>query len=456
VTRVESRNPATGEVLLQAPGAGEEAVGRAVAAARAAAPAWARTPVAQRAAALRRFAGLLEADPEPLAALITAEVGKLRADADGEVAWTALTARWYADHPPAAEQVGGALVVRRPLGVVAAITPWNVPLVTPAWKWLPALMAGNAVIWKPSELASATAIAAHERLREAGLPPGIIQVLPGDGQTGRALCEHPGVDGILFTGSTAVGKAIAAVASRRVARVGLELGGINPAIVFADADLDLAAACVAGCATALNGQKCTSTRRVLVEAPVYDAVAARLQARFEALELGNPAAPETTLGPLITPEARERSEAAIAGALAAGARVLAATPRPTGLQGDAFLPATLLADLPRDHELRRTELFAPVLQLEAFATPEEAWQEANATQYGLSASLFTRDPERAREGVERLQAGVVTVNRRGDDVELEPPFGGAKQSGNGFAEGGAYAYAAVTDAQAAYGLSSAA
>lgn len=265
---VVSRDPFTGEEVFRAPVTGPEDSAAAVARAVAAAEEWTAQPVDVRVRALRRFADRVDADADALADLIVREVGKRREDAEGEVAWTALSARWYAEHPPAEERAGSARVVRRPYGVLAVVTPWNVPLVTPAWKWLPALMAGNAVVWKPSELATGVAVAAHERLLAAGVPADAFQLLAGDASTARALCGDERVAGIHFTGSERAGRTLAELAASRFARCAFEMSGLNPAIVLPDADLDLAADCIVACATALAGQKCTATRRVLVAEPV--------------------------------------------------------------------------------------------------------------------------------------------------------------------------------------------
>jgi aldehyde dehydrogenase (NAD+) len=446
---VRSENPATGATVLEVEATAPAEVEHAVAAAVEAGRRWADTPVAERCAVVRRFADILERDADDLAALIVSEVGKLRRDADGEVAWTAKSARWYADHPPEDDVVAGARVRRRPLGVVAAVTPWNVPLITPAWKWLPALVAGNAVVWKPSELATATALAAHAAFLEAGLPADVFIVVPGGPDTAVALCSHPDVAGVHFTGSTAAGRAVSALASSRFARVALEMGGVNPAIVLADADLDAAADDIVACATALAGQKCTAARRVLVEQSIEAPLVERLAARISALRLGDPTDPDTTLAPLVRPAAARNAEAAVAAAVAGGARIVAqaSTPEGEGLRSDAFFPATLLTG----GAAWREEVFAPILAVEPVADREAAWQAANDVPYGLSAAVYTRTPAFAEEAAERLEAGVVAINRRGDDVGLEPPFGGLKSSGNGFPEGGAYVYSSLTSLQAVYG-----
>jgi acyl-CoA reductase-like NAD-dependent aldehyde dehydrogenase len=423
-----SRDPWSGEVVFDCPAADDDAVAGVVGRAASGARHWSRVTADERGASLRRFAGLLERDADRLADLIVHEVGKLRGDAEGEVAWTAMSARWYADHPPCEECAGRARVVRRPLGVIAAITPWNVPLVTPAWKWLPALAAGNTVVWKPSELATATAFAAHELLLEAGVPGDAITVLPGGAATARTLCADERVAGVHFTGSEAAGRALLGVAGPRFARCALEMSGLNPALVFADADLDEAARCIAACGTALAGQKCTATRRVLVEEPAFDGLAERLAGLLRDLRPGDPADPATTLGPLISPAAAKRARDAVASSQAAGARVLAES----ASSGEAGFPATVLTALAAGDPLRSEELFAPVVTVEPFASEDEAWSAANAHSYGLSAAVYTRDEERLATAGARLQAGVVALNRRGDDVEFEAPFGGFRRSGNGF------------------------
>ena len=445
---VVSRDPWTGEEVFRTPAADAAAVDAAVARAAAAQPGWAARPAAERGAALAGFADAVEAARDELAELLVREVGKRRADAAGEVEWTIRSARWYAAHPPRAESAGGARVLRRPLGVVAAVTPWNVPLITPAWKWLPALMAGNAVVWKPSERATATALAAAALLHRAGVPEPVLQVLAGGPDTAAALVADDRVAGLHFTGSEAGGRALAALAAPRFARVALELSGLNPAVVLADADLDLAADCIAGCATALAGQKCTATRRVLADAAVAGDLEARLTERIAALRVGDPRAPETDVGPLIAPAARAAAEAELARAHAAGARIAARASAPA--RPAAFAPA-LLCDLPRDDPLRARELFAPVLALDAVPGPAEAFASANAAPYGLSAAVYGRDPELIAAAAATIRSGVLAINRRGDDVDLEAPFGGRGRSGNGQAEGGEYAYAALTDLQAVYG-----
>lgn len=449
---VVSRDPLTGREVYSGPAADANAVAACVGRAVPAAAAWAGTNVATRSTVLRRFADGVEAALPELTEMLVREVGKRREDAQNEVLWTALSARWYADHPPVDEVVDGALVCRVPLGAVAVITPWNVPLVTPAWKWLPALQAGNAVLWKPSELATGVAVRAVKLFDSAGLPADTMQLVPGGAETAAALCADPRVAGVHFTGSTRAGRAINALVAPRFARVALEMGGLNHAVVFADADLDEAAEAIVGSATALAGQKCTSIRRVLVHDSVADALISRLADRVEMLTTGDPGEPSTLLGPLISAAAGHRARAVVASAEHRGRKVIARSPSPpAALDGPSFFPVTLIDEVPDDDPLAQEELFAPVVTLAKFADSGEVWDRVNASGYGLSASIHTHDPALVAAARGRLRVGVLGFNRRSDAVELAAPFGGRGLSGNGASEGGGYAYDAVTDRVAVYG-----
>jgi len=450
---VISRNPATGATVFRCAGTSPAGVSAAVDAASRAGGPWAAVPISERAGVLRRFADLVDSSAGELAELVTAEVGKRRVEADGEVEWTALSARWYADHPPQAERVAGAVVHRRPLGVIAVVTPWNVPLVTPAWKWLPALVAGNTVVWKPSELATGVAARGVELLRAAGLPDEVLQLVPGDAEVATGLCRDERVAGVHFTGSTRAGRSLAALVAPRFARCALEMGGVNAALVFADADLPAAADAIVAAATSINGQKCTAVRTVLVAAAAAEVLLTEIAQRVAALTPGDPAEPRTTLGPLISEAACARAGEAVAAAVARGGRVVARSPAPAGAFAarGTFFPATVLTDLPADDALGTEEVFAPVLTVQRFGNAEEAWQLAARSGYGLGAAVYTADQGVVAEATRRLAVGVLTVNRRADAVDLEAPFGGRGLSGNGFPEGGSYVYSAVTDRQAVYG-----
>ena len=451
---VESRDPTSGEVVCRARAADATDVEVAVAAAARAQTGWERLGADRRADVLRAVADAVEGASDDLAALVVREVGKRRVDAAGEVAWTALSARWYADHPPRTERVGDALVERRPLGVVAAVTPWNVPLVTPAWKWLPALVAGDAVVWKPSPAATGTALAAAELVRSAGLPEGLLTVLPGGAGTALALAGSPGVAGVHFTGSTAAGRALAAAAAPRFARCALEMGGLNVAVVLPDADLPGTAEHVVASATALAGQKCSAVRRVLVHEGVADDLEVLLRQRLEALVVGLPDDDATDVGPLVSPAAAGHARSQVRAALERGGRVVARSPLPAALEHDdsPWVAPVVLADLPPGDPLETTELFAPVVVVERVGDGDDVGARAGRSGYGLCASVHGADAARVAEVRQRLRAGVVVVNGRSDAVGLEPPFGGHGLSGNGMPEGGEYVYGALTDLVATYGL----
>ena len=443
------RTRSCASAVFSAPVTDAAAVGAAVGRAAAAQPEWAALPVAERARALHAFAAAVEADAGRLGELLVREVGKRRADADGEVAWTARSARYYADHPPAEERAAGARVVRRPIGVVAAITPWNVPLVTPAWKWLPALVAGNAVLWKPSERATAIAVAAGELLHAAGIPEAVLQVLPGEAATAQALAADERVGALHFTGSEAAGRALAALAAPRFARVALELSGINPAIVLGDADLDLAADCIVACGTALAGQKCTATRRVLVDETVAGELTREARRADRRAAGRRPARSRHRRRPADRPGGPRRGRGRGRARRRRPARGCSRAPtRPRATRCSrrscsAGSPAaTRCASASCSHRCCRSTRSRPRRRPGRWPTRRRTVCRPPSTAAIRPCS--TR-PRRA------CAPGVLALNRRGDDVDLEAPFGGRGRSGNGQPEGGEYVYGALTDLQAVYG-----
>lgn len=454
-TTVVGRNPATGATTSCVPGARPEDVEDALRRARSALPAWSALSLAERAQVIEHFADLVSARRDSLAGSIVAEVGKPITEARAEVEWTVTSARWYAAHPPEPERAGSALVRRRPVGVVAAITPWNVPLLTPAWKWLPALVAGNTVVWKPSERASGIGAAAVALLSEAGLPPGVLVPVFGAAGAAGALASHPAVDAVHFTGSTSAGRALARAASEGPKPIALELGGLNPAIVLRDADLERAAAAIMASATAISGQKCSATRQVLVERAAADALADCLCRELRSLAPGDPRATSTRIGPLISPEAADRASRAVEAARSRGGRVVAQAPSldpSSPLDRRSFFAPVLLDRLGPDDPLRNDELFAPVVTLVEVEDGAEAVELANRLPYGLAASVFTSNLELGRRLAEALDFGIVALNRRGDAVDLEAPFCGRRGSGNAMPEGGHFVYSSLTTPQAFYGL----
>jgi succinate-semialdehyde dehydrogenase/glutarate-semialdehyde dehydrogenase len=441
-SRLDVRDPASGERVAQLPSGGATDARRAVEAAAGAFEGWRRRSSRERADVLWRTHAALLADRERLAALRTAEQGGPLAQGLGEVDFAAGYFRWFAEE---ARRVYGRTIPhpdprRRlrveyaPVGVVGAITPWNAPLSAPARKLAAALAAGCAVVLKPSELTPLCALALAHAAEQAGLPPGVLNVVWGDAAgIGRVLIEHEAVRAISFTGSAATGARLAGEASGRLKRVSLELGGNAPFVVFADADLERAADDLVALKCANAGQVCVAANRALVERRVHDDFAARVRQRLLDQRLGPGRDPATTMGPLIRPEAAHALAALVDEAVAAGARVLcggSGAERP----GERFFPPTLLADVRPEMRVAREESFGPVLPLLAFEDEAEALRLANDTPLGLAAYLYTADLERAQRVSEALRAGVVGINDP-RPITPEAPFGGVGSSGVG-REGG--------------------
>jgi acyl-CoA reductase-like NAD-dependent aldehyde dehydrogenase len=423
--------PATEEVLAEVPRAGAEDVDAAVASAKAALPAWRAISPAARAEVLRALARAVEQHHEELAVLEARNAGKPIADARGEMEMVAQTLGYYAGAP---ERLlgdtipvsgGQAWTVREPLGVVGLIVPWNFPLTIASWKLGPALAAGNTVVLKPAELTPLTALRFAELALEAGLPEGVLNVVAGPGAVcGQRLVEHPGVAKIAFTGSTEVGRSIAAGAAATIKRVTLELGGKSPNIVFADADLQAAAAAAPFAVFGNAGQDCCARSRILVQASAIDKFMELLSETVRAIRVGDPLDEDTQMGPLIS--AGQRS--AVSSFLEDGAPVAVRGNAPDG-PGYWFAP-TVLCPVEPDARAAREEIFGPVAVVTPFADEEEAVRLANDTIYGLSGSIWTRDGARALRVARAVQAGVLSINSN-TSVRVSTPFGGFKQSGYG-------------------------
>ena len=430
-------NPATGRVLGCVPSLGAAEALDAVAAARAAFPAWAAKSAKERAAVLRRWFELIMAHRDDLARLMTAEQGKPLAEAQGEVAYAAGFIEWFGEEAKRAygEVIPGhqadkrIVVLKQPVGVVAAVTPWNFPAAMITRKVGPALAAGCTVVLKPSELTPFSALALALLGEEAGLPAGVFNIVTGPpAPIGEVMTTDPRVAKFTFTGSTPVGKMLAAACMSTVKRVSLELGGNAPFIVFDDADLDAAVEGAIASKFRNTGQTCVCANRLLVQAGVYDAFAARLTARVGALKVGDGLEGPTDQGPLINSAALEKVDRHVADALAGGARVLTGGAR-KGDQGTWFQP-TVLADVPADALLNREETFGPLAGLVRFGTEAEALAIANDTRAGLASYVFTRDLNRAWRMGEGLQYGMVGLNTGLISTEVAP-FGGVKESGLG-------------------------
>lgn len=431
------RNPASTAEIARIPACGAAETQRAIVAAEAALPAWRERTAKARAQVLMQWLQLIQQHTEDLAALITAEGGKPLAEARGEVAYGASFVEWFAEEgkraygetvpSPAADK--RILVIKQPVGVCAAITPWNFPLAMITRKVAPALAAGCTVVVKPAEQTPLTALALARLAEQAGFPAGVFNVITGNPLAiGGALTASPVVKKLSFTGSTEVGRLLMAQSAPTLKKLSLELGGNAPFIVFDDADLDQAVAGAIAAKYRNSGQTCVCANRFLVQAGIYDAFAARLAEQVARLQVGDGSAPGTQQGPLIDADALTKVQAHVADALEHGARLLTGgRPHPRG--GNFFEP-TVLANVTPAMRVAREETFGPVAPLFRFDTEAEAIQMANATEYGLAAYFYTRDVARAFRVGDALEYGMVGINTGLISNEVAP-FGGIKQSGLG-------------------------
>ncbi|MGN9768587.1 aldehyde dehydrogenase family protein [Micromonospora sp. SD12] len=431
---VAVRNPATEEVIAAVPAGTAADVDRAVAAARAAFPGWADTAPAERAARLDRLHAALSARADEIARTVALELGTPLKVATRVQAGLPLTVLHsyveLAARPPADETVGNSLVLREPVGVVGAITPWNYPLHQVVAKLAPALAAGCTVVLKPSELTPLTAYLLFDAIHEAGFPPGVVNLVTGTGPVvGEAIAAHPDVDMVSFTGSTATGRRISHLAADRIARVALELGGKSANLVLDDADLGTAVKVGVGNAFLNSGQTCTAWTRLLVHRDRYDEaldLAAKAAAGYR---LGDPFDPATRLGPLVSAAQRERVLGHVARGLADGGRLVAGGPDAPLPERGYFVAPTVIADVDPDSALAQEEVFGPVLAVMPFDDEDEAVAIANNSRYGLAGAVWSADEERALRVARRMRTGAVDVN--GAPFNPLAPFGGYKQSGLG-------------------------
>ena len=441
--------PATEAVLEAVPRANADDVDAAVARAKAAYPAWRALEPRDRARVLRRVADAVADHREELARIEARNAGKPIGDARGEMDMVAETLGYYAAAPERllGDSIpvsgGQAFTVREPLGVVGLIVPWNFPLVIAGWKLGPALAAGNTVVLKPAELTPLSALRFEQIAVEAGLPEGVVNVVVGPGSTcGRRLVEHPDVAKIAFTGSTAVGRSIAAGAAATIKRVTLELGGKSPNLVFADADLEAAAAAAPGAVFGNAGQDCCARSRILVQDAALDEFMGHLESAVTGIRVGDPLDEATEMGPLISAGQRESVSSFLDGDETVAIRGSA----PEG-PGFWFAP-TVLCPVDPGARAAREEIFGPVAVVIPFRDEEEAIRLANDTIYGLSGSIWSGDGGRALRVARAIEAGVLSINSN-TSVRVATPFGGFKQSGYG-RELGPHALDAYTEVKSIF------
>jgi len=441
--------PATEAVLAEIPRAGADEADAAVARAKAAYPAWRAVSPRDRARLMHGLADALAERQEELAVLEARNAGKPIGDARGEMGMVVDTFRFYAgavertlgDTIPVAG--GVAMTFREPLGVVALITPWNFPLTIASWKLAPCLAAGNTVVLKPAELTPLTALEFERIALEAGIPEGVVNVVAGPGRTcGARLVEHPDVAKVAFTGSTEVGRTIAAGAAQTIKRVTLELGGKSPNLVFADADLQAAAEAAPWAVFGNAGQDCCARSRILVQESVLDEFLSALSGVVEGIRVGDPLDEATQMGPLISAQQRET----VGSYVPDDAPVAIRGTAPDG-PGFWFAP-TVLAPVDAGDRAAREEIFGPVACVIGFRDEAEAIALANDTIYGLSASIWTRDGARALRVARAVEAGVLSINSN-TSVRVSTPFGGFKQSGVG-RELGPHALEHYTEVKSVY------
>lgn len=439
------RRPADGAAITTYRAVDERGVREAVAVAAEAAPAWAALHPRARGELMSELTRLMERDAALLARLDSEDGGKPITDCvTGDIPGAIESVRWFAE---AADKVTGSvaptdgtalgITTRHPLGVVAAVVPWNYPLAMAAWKVGPALASGNCLLLKPAEATPRSVQHLAALAAEAGLPTGVLTVLPGHGAvTGRALAHDPVVRAISFTGSQATGRQIlTGAAASNFKRVSLEMGGKSPQILMRDA-LSFGDELFEEMAVAAflnSGQNCTAGSRVYAHDSIFDEVVARLAAVAEKVVLGDPADPRTQMGPLINQAALERAEAVVSDAVAQGAEVLTGGSAAPVVPGGSYLPATVVVNAPRDSAVAREEIFAPVVTVSPFRDEDAAVALANDSEYGLAASVWSRDIDTALRVARRVDAGVVSVNCYSEG-DITTPFGGWKQSGFGGAE----------------------
>ena len=457
---IEIRNPADqDEVVGKGFLASTTDARNAVSAASEALPAWSRMPAPKRGEIVERAADLLRAEQDDVARLLTREEGKTVAEAKGEIYRAYNVMNYTAGQ---SRRMGGmtipselpknfAYTMRQPLGVVSLITPWNFPICIPAWKIAPALVAGNTVIFKPSSTTPLTAARLVEIFERAGLPPGVLNLLVGSSsEVGEVITRDPRVGAVSFTGSSENGSQIYSSCAMRGAKAQCEMGGKNPVVVLEDADLSLAVDGIVSGAFGSTGQRCTATSRAVLHESIADEVIARMAERVSKWKLGNGLDPDVQMGPLVSAQQLKTVEDYIHSGNREGAKIVTGGRRASGLPKGFFIEPTIFDRVKPEHRIAREEIFGPVLSVLRAKDYEGAMFLANASEYGLTASIYTNDAGRIFDFCERIEAGMVHVNSPTVGGEAQIPFGGVKSSGIGDREQGATALDFYSDVKVIY------
>jgi aldehyde dehydrogenase (NAD+) len=457
----ESTSPATGELIGVFPRSGAEDVDRAVEAAKAAYEEWRLVPAPARGEILYRFGALVREHKDDLALLMSREMGKVLPEAGGDVQeaidmsfyMAGEGRRLFGQTTPSELPDKFNMSVRMPIGVVGVITPWNFPVAIPSWKIAPALVCGNTVVFKPATDTPALGERFVELLVEAGVPPGVVNVVHGGGgAVGERLVQHPHVPVITLTGSRETGVAVMKAAADNLKRVHLELGGKNAVIVLEDADLDLAADGIIWSAFGTSGQRCTAASRVIVHEGVYGELQSKLVAAAERLRLGPGWEPDTDVGPVINGRALEKIHSYTSIGQDEGATLLTGgeIAHGDGLENGFFYRPTIFADVEAGMRIAQEEIFGPTTALIPVKDADDAIRVANGVRYGLSSSIFTRDVNNAFRAMRDLVTGITYVNAGTIGAEVHLPFGGMKETGNGHREAGQAALDVFTEWKSIY------
>ena len=457
----ENINPAdTTDIIGRFPKSGAVDVAKAVESAKRGFERWRRTPSPARGDVLRRVGEIMTARKEELADLMTREMGKPLAETRGDVqegidtAFYAATEgrRLFGHTVPSELRAKWAMSFRRPIGVAGIITPFNFPLAIPTWKMFPALVCGNALVFKPAEDVPHTGHLFVEILLEAGLPPDVIQLVHGDGEVGAAIVNHPEVPLISFTGSTETGSKVGETCGRMHKRLSLEMGGKNAQIVLDDAKLDLALDGVLWGAFGTTGQRCTATSRLILQDGIHDAFVAKLKARAAALKLGDGRQAGTDVGPVIHAESISKIERYVEIGLTEGAELTLGGQRATGagLAKGFFFQPTIFTGVQAGSRIEQEEIFGPVLSVVRVKDADEAFRVNNGVKYGLSSSVYTQDVNIAFRALQELDNGITYINAPTIGAEAHLPFGGVKATGNGHREGGWEVYEFYSETKVGY------